>query len=123
MICQQLTQCELGPDQRRTHLDLIIYTFYNLPLPKACSVDPDEKPRFAASHLGLWCLYMLLFRMHSARFTHFRLATPLLSTLKRILRRTSTKLGLMCLAQGPQRSDAGEARTRGLSVSSQALYH
>ena len=28
----------------------------------------------------------------------------------------------MCLAQGPQRSDAGEARTRGLSVSSQALY-
>ena len=29
----------------------------------------------------------------------------------------------MCLAQGPQRSDAGEVRTRGLSVSSQALYH
>ena len=29
----------------------------------------------------------------------------------------------MCLAQGPQRSDAGEARTHGLSVSSQALYH
>ena len=29
---------------------------------------------------------------------------------------TSTKLRLMCLAQGPQRSDAGE-------VSSQALYH
>ena len=29
----------------------------------------------------------------------------------------------MCLAQGPQRSDAGEARTRGLSVSSQVLYH
>ena len=28
----------------------------------------------------------------------------------------------MCLAQGPQRSDAGEARTRGPSVSSQALY-
>ena len=26
----------------------------------------------------------------------------------------------MCHAQGPQRSDAGEARTRGLSVSSQA---
>ena len=26
----------------------------------------------------------------------------------------------MCLAQGPQRSDAGEARTRGLSISSQA---
>ena len=29
----------------------------------------------------------------------------------------------MCLAQGPQRSDPGEARTRGPSVSSQALYH
>ena len=29
----------------------------------------------------------------------------------------------MCLAQGPQRSDAGEARTHCLSVLSQALYH
>ena len=29
----------------------------------------------------------------------------------------------MCFAQGPQRSDAGEARTRDPSVSSQALYH
>ena len=29
----------------------------------------------------------------------------------------------MCLAQGLQRSDAGEAQTRGPSVSSQALYH
>ena len=29
----------------------------------------------------------------------------------------------MCLAQGPQRSDAGETRTRYPSVSSQALYH
>ena len=29
----------------------------------------------------------------------------------------------MCLAQGPQRSDAGEAQTRRPSVSSQALYH
>ena len=29
----------------------------------------------------------------------------------------------MCLAQGPQRNDAGEARTRGPSVSSQALNH
>ena len=29
----------------------------------------------------------------------------------------------MCLAQGPQRSDVSEARTRGLSVLSQALYH
>ena len=29
----------------------------------------------------------------------------------------------MCLAQGPQHSDLGEARTRGPSVSSQALYH
>ena len=29
----------------------------------------------------------------------------------------------MCFAQGPQRSDAGESRNRGPSVSSQALYH
>ena len=29
----------------------------------------------------------------------------------------------MCLAQGPQRSDTGEARARGPLVSSQALYH
>ena len=29
----------------------------------------------------------------------------------------------MCLAQGPQRSDTGEAWTRYPSVSSQALYH
>ena len=29
----------------------------------------------------------------------------------------------MCLAQGPQCSDAGEARTHGSSVSSEALYH
>ena len=29
----------------------------------------------------------------------------------------------MCLAQGPQRSDAGKARTRGPSVSSRALYY
>ena len=36
---------------------------------------------------------------------------------------TSTKLGLNCLAQGPQHSDAGEVRTRGPSFSSQALYH
>ena len=37
---------------------------------------------------------------------------------------TSTKLGLMCLAQGHwQRSNAGEARTGEHSVSSQALYH
>ena len=36
---------------------------------------------------------------------------------------TSTELGFMCLAQGPQHSDAGEARTRGPSVSSQALYY
>ena len=29
----------------------------------------------------------------------------------------------MCLTQGPQRSDTGEARTHGPSVSSQALYN
>ena len=36
---------------------------------------------------------------------------------------TSSKLGLMCLAQGPQGSDAGEAWTRNPLVLSQALYH
>ena len=36
---------------------------------------------------------------------------------------TSTKLGGMCLAQGPQRSDDRKARTRGPSVTSQTLYH
>ena len=35
----------------------------------------------------------------------------------------STKLEYMCLAQRPQRSDASEVRTRGLSVLSQALHH
>ena len=29
----------------------------------------------------------------------------------------------MCAAQGPQRSDAGEAQTHGPLVSSQALYY
>ena len=29
----------------------------------------------------------------------------------------------MCVAQGPQRSDASEAQTRGPSVLSQTLYH
>ena len=29
----------------------------------------------------------------------------------------------MCLAQGPQRSDTGEAQTRCPLVKSQALYH
>ena len=29
----------------------------------------------------------------------------------------------MCLVQGAQRSDVGEAQTRDPSVSSQALYH
>ena len=29
----------------------------------------------------------------------------------------------MCLAQGPQHSDASETQTRGPLVSSQALYH
>ena len=36
---------------------------------------------------------------------------------------TSTKLGEMCLAQGPQLSDAGKAWTWDLSVVGQALYH
>ena len=33
------------------------------------------------------------------------------------------QLGSICLAQGPQRSEANEARIRSPSVSSQALYH
>ena len=37
--------------------------------------------------------------------------------------RDRTKRGLMCLAQGPQRSDIGVARTRNPLVLSQALYH
>ena len=37
--------------------------------------------------------------------------------------RTNTKQGLMCLAQGPQHSDAGEAQTHNPSVLSQALLH
>ena len=36
---------------------------------------------------------------------------------------TSTKLGQMCLAQGPQRSDAGEARILGLESSTLPLSH
>ena len=36
---------------------------------------------------------------------------------------TITKLGWMCLAQGLQRSDASEARTRSLSVLRKALSH
>ena len=36
---------------------------------------------------------------------------------------TSTKLGLMCLAQGQNTSDPSETRTCGPLVSSQALYH
>ena len=32
-------------------------------------------------------------------------------------------LGKMCLAKGPQHSEAGEARPRNLLVSSQAFYH
>ena len=36
---------------------------------------------------------------------------------------TSTKQELTCLAQTTQCSDAGEARTRNLSISSEALSH
>ena len=35
----------------------------------ANSGDHDETPPFAASHLGLRCLYMFPFRMHSGCFT------------------------------------------------------
>ena len=54
-ICYQLAKVNEG---------LIIYIYYNLPLTRANSADPDETPRFV-SHLGPRCLYMFLFRMHS----------------------------------------------------------
>ena len=58
----------------------------------------------------IYCLFDLILYVPSTIFQLYRDGS-------------STKLGYMCLAQGPQRSDAGEARTRGPSVSSQALYH
>ena len=50
---------------------LIINTFLYSTITKSVFIlaniaDPDETPRFAASHLGLRCLNMFLFRMHSA---------------------------------------------------------
>ena len=64
-----------------------MYDFYNLSLRiknmfiLANNADPDETPRFAASHLGRRCLYIFPFLMHSACSTRayfeFRLATPL----------------------------------------------
>ena len=36
---------------------------------------------------------------------------------------TSTKQVVLCLAQGTQHGEAGEARTRSLLISSQKLYH
>ena len=43
----------------------IIYHFQESVI-LANSTDPDETSRFAASHFGIRCLYMFLFRMHSA---------------------------------------------------------
>ena len=60
------------------------------------------------------CLFDLILYVHSTIFQLCR---------RVFLGWTSTKLGYMCLAQVPQCSDAGEARTHGPSVSSQALYH
>ena len=51
-----------GPDHIQFLLSTIIKSVFIL----ANNADPDETPRFAASHLGLRCLYMFLFRMHSA---------------------------------------------------------
>ena len=46
----------------------------------ANSPDPDETPRFAASHLGLRCLYMFPFEyiqpVPQMRTLNFRLAMP-----------------------------------------------
>ena len=47
----------------------------------ANSADPDETPNFAASHLGLRCLYMFPFTcikpVPQMRSLNFRLASPL----------------------------------------------
>ena len=45
---------------------LVIYNFYNLPLPRVCISWQTAQTHFAASHLGLCCLYIFLFRMHSS---------------------------------------------------------
>ena len=69
-----------------------------------------------ANIYGLWVgIWMFDFILYSS--TIFQLCRA------DFLGWTSTKLGQMCLAQGLHGSDACEARTRGPSVSSQALYH
>ena len=72
-------------------------------------------------NLGAWALYKVCL------FVWFDSSCPINNlSVKQgrvFLGCTSTKLGYMYLAQGPQRSDASEAQTRGPSVSSPALYH
>ena len=58
------------------------FTIYDLPLILANSAGPDEMPHFAASHLGLRCMYMMfpLECIQPVQHVHtlnFRLATPL----------------------------------------------
>ena len=60
---------------------LIISDLYNLPFILANSADPDETPRFSASHLGLHCLHISPFEciqsVPHVRILNFRIATPL----------------------------------------------
>ena len=55
------------------------------------SVDPDETPHFAVSHLGLHCLYMFLFRKH-VHTLDLRLATPLANMVKATMSPTALRL-------------------------------
>ena len=64
-------------------------------------------------HLIEWDFVCLFDLIHYIQSTNFQLCRDGSSWVEPVL-----KLGLMCLAQGPQRSEAGEARTRGPSVSS-----
>ena len=52
-----LSQNERGPD----HIKLLYSTITKSVFILANSADPDETPRFLASHLGLSRLYMTLF--------------------------------------------------------------
>ena len=76
-VCVEPILTSLNPISHRSYT-----IFYNRVFILVNSADPDETPRFASSHLGLRCLYMFLFRMHSACSTSaytlkLRLATPL----------------------------------------------
>ena len=62
IIVMMLVYVTRGPG----HLQFLQSTITKSVFILANSADPDETPRFAASHLRLRCLYMFLIRMHSA---------------------------------------------------------